>query len=70
VDVWAYIVSTGADYNAAYDAMEGIPWRERRISYWAGETNRGLGRWSWLRARYPDLWAKLCERFPDAVRFT
>lgn len=66
-DVWAYIHSRGIDYCAAYDRMEEMPLRERRISYWAGETNRQRGRWAWLRLYYPDLFNMLAQRCPEAT---
>lgn len=68
-DIWAYIVSRGIDYNAAYDTMEAMPLRDRRISYWAGETGHTKGRWSWLRQRYPDLWNSYIKLFPEVARF-
>lgn len=69
-DVWAFIVSRGLDYNRAYDRMEQLPFRQRRISYWAGETSRRYGRWVWLRREYPALWNRFSSRFPEVSRFT
>lgn len=64
-DIWAYIASNRLDYNRVYDKMEDLPERERRVSYWAGETNRHMGRWVWLKHHYPDLFNRFAERFPE-----
>lgn len=65
-DIWAYIVSRDLDYNRAYDRMWELPEANRRVSYWAGETNIQFGRWVFLRQHYPELWNRFCERFPEA----
>lgn len=69
-DIWAYIHSRGLTYNRAYDRMASLPPAERRVSYWAGESERHNGRWSWLRRRYPELWNQFVTRFPEVARFT
>lgn len=69
-DVWAFIASQGLDYNRAYDKQGDLPLRNRRISYWAGESERQNGRWVWLRETYPELWAQFTSRFPEVARFT
>lgn len=69
-DVWAALASWGLDYNRTYDRMGDLPWQQRRVSYWAGETARTHGRWVWLRKHYPDLWARFVARFPETARFT
>lgn len=69
-DIWAAIHAHGWAYNRAYDRMAGLPYRDRRISYWAGETSRHHGRWAWLRRHYPDLWNRFHQRFPEVGRFT
>jgi len=68
-DVWAYIISNGVDYNRAYDKMLDMPERNRRISYWAGETGVTFGRYSFLKRHYLDLYTKLCQEFPE-IRFS
>lgn len=69
-DIWAAIVSWSLDYNTTYDEMGDLPFSQRRVSYWAGETARTHGRWVWLRQHYPDLWSRFVARFPEVVRFT
>lgn len=69
-DVWAYIFSNDIEYCKTYDKMWHMPREWQRISYWAGETARRWGRWSWLRQNYPDLFDKLVSRFPEAGRYT
>jgi len=69
-DVWAFIIANNLDYNEAYDYMDEMPLRKRRISYWAGETSHTHGRWAWLRRRYPDLWAQYVARFPEVTQYT
>lgn len=68
-DIWAAIVGWGLDYCRAYDRMGALPERNRRISYWAGETNRRQGRWSFVREHYPALWRQYQARFPEVGRF-
>lgn len=69
-DVWAFIVSEGCRYNRTYDEMDDLPQAKRRVSYWAGETARHRGRWTWLRRHYPELWVIYAERFPYVRRFS
>jgi len=69
-EVWAYIISRELDYNRAYDKQSDLPIRNRRISYWAGESERHNGRWVWLRRTYPDLWNQFAARFPEVGSFT
>jgi phosphoadenosine phosphosulfate reductase len=68
-DVWAYIVSNNIDYCKAYDRLWELPEEDQRISYWAGETKRSHGRYSWLKVNYPHLFAKLIERIPEAGKY-
>ena len=68
-DVWAYIVANDIDYNRAYDKMWSLPERERRISYWAGETQRRGGRWVFLKQEYPELFNRFAARFPDVREY-
>jgi len=68
-DVWAYTVANGLPYNRAYDKLLGWPLEERRVSYWAGETNRECGRYVWLRRYHPDLYAQLVARLPRVGNF-
>jgi len=70
-DVWAFILSRGLDYCAAYDrlfAMD-LPERAIRVSYWAGESGRRWGRYEALRRGWPDLWRQLCDTIPEAKSY-
>lgn len=69
-DVWAYIVTNKIPYCGVYDKQWEMPEADQRISYWAGETNRQLGRYAWLRRNYPELYARLVEILPEAGRYT
>lgn len=64
-DVWAYIVTNDVPYCGTYDRMWDMPEAEQRISYWAGETNRGSGRWAWLKRNYPELFDRFADEFPE-----
>lgn len=68
-DIWAYIFSNNLNYNKIYDKMGALPEKERRVSYWAGETNRRGGRWVWLATMYPDLFNQLANEFPEVRLF-
>jgi 3'-phosphoadenosine 5'-phosphosulfate sulfotransferase (PAPS reductase)/FAD synthetase len=68
-DVWAYIVSRGLKYNRLYDKMDLLPEENRRISYWAGESERSYGRWVWLMYLHPELFNVLAEEVPEARSF-
>jgi len=68
-DIWAYIVSCNLPYNRIYDKMWNMYEREQRVSYWAGESNRSMGRWYLLRTQYPELWNKFAARFPEVRQF-
>ncbi len=68
-DIWAYIVSRNLDYNRVYDTMQDMPIADRRVSYWAGETKRRWGRWTFLKKHYPDLWNRFAERFPEVREY-
>lgn len=65
-DVWAYIVSNDLDYCKTYDKLFDAPIEKQRISYWAGESCIGLGRYAWLKRNYPELWRKLITEIPEA----
>lgn len=67
-DIWAYIFSHKLKYNTIYDQMDMLTEKERRVSYWAGETNRQGGRWVWLARFHPELFNKFARCFPE-VRF-
>lgn len=68
-DVWAVTVAQSLPYNRAYDKRLGLPLEERRVSYWAGETNRECGRYVWLRRYHPDLYAQLVAQLPRVGNF-
>lgn len=68
-NVWAFIVSNSLPYSGTYDLMWDAPIEDQRVSYWAGETKRRYGRWAWLKRNYPDLFAQLCKRIPEAAGY-
>lgn len=70
MDIWAYIVSNAIDYNKTYDLLWNAPETSQRISYWAGESNMGDGRWVWLRINFPQLYYKLLAFYPQANGLT
>lgn len=69
LDIWAYLISNNIEYNKVYDKMWGLPQRERRVSYWAGETNQQFGRWVFLKKYYPDLYNKFMGMFPEVREY-
>jgi hypothetical protein len=56
-------------YNEIYDKMDMLPERERRVSYWAGESNRQGGRWVWLAKMHPELFNRLAAEFNEVRVF-
>lgn len=64
-DVWAFIVSNELPYCGVYDKLWDAPEEDQRLSYWAGETKRRWGRWSWLKRNYPDLFNRFAAEFPE-----
>ena len=68
-EVWTYIDGMGIPYHPAYDKTRFAPREEIRVSYWAGETHRIYGRYTWLRYYYPELFGKLTERCPEVKKF-
>lgn len=68
-DVWAYLLRMGVDYNEYYDKIRHFEEREQRISYWAGESARQIGRWQRLNQTHPDLFNRLAAEFPAVRRF-
>lgn len=67
LDVWAFIVAEELPYCETYDLLWGLPEREQRISYYAGESNRSLGRYARLKAYHPELFNRIASVLP-AVR--
>jgi 3'-phosphoadenosine 5'-phosphosulfate sulfotransferase (PAPS reductase)/FAD synthetase len=67
-DVWAYIHSTGLDYNRAYDKMEeiGIPLEQQRIGPFAVEGVLGYGQLTILKRGWPDLFNAYAAKYPEA----
>lgn len=64
-DVWAVTLANNIPYNKAYDKRLDLPLEERRVSYWAGETQRAFGRYTWLKRYHPELFQKLAEQLPE-----
>jgi 3'-phosphoadenosine 5'-phosphosulfate sulfotransferase (PAPS reductase)/FAD synthetase len=71
-DVWAYIISTGLDYNRAYDRLEeiGVEPEYQRIGPLAVERALGYGQIAILRRGWPDLYNRFCAAHPEASRYT
>lgn len=67
LDVWAFIVAQELPYCETYDLLWDLPEREQRISYYAGESNRSLGRYARLKAYHPELFNRVASVLP-AVR--
>jgi phosphoadenosine phosphosulfate reductase len=67
-DVWAYIHSSGLDYNRAYDRMReiGIPPERQRIGPLAVESVLGYGQLAILKRGWPELFNKYATRHPEA----
>jgi len=70
-DVWAYILSRGIVYNAAYDVLEriGVPLAQQRIGPFAVERVLGRGQLAILKRGWPDLFNRFCERYPEASAY-
>lgn len=68
MDVWAFIHSTGIDYNRAYDRMEeiGIPLEKQRIGPFAVEEALGRGQLAILKRGWPELFQRYAEEHPEA----
>lgn len=66
-DVWAYIVGQGLEYCPVYDRLMelGVQPEQCRLSYWAGESSRALGRWAILRRGWPELFDRFAAEFPE-----
>lgn len=71
-DVWAYILSSGIDYNAAYDRLDemGIAPRDQRIGPLVVERVVGRGQIAILRRGWPEIYRDLASRFPEAATYT
>lgn len=71
-DVWAYILSRGLPYNAAYDVLEriGVPLEQQRIGPLAVERVLGRGQLAILKRGWPDLFNRFAEKYPEARSYT
>jgi 3'-phosphoadenosine 5'-phosphosulfate sulfotransferase (PAPS reductase)/FAD synthetase len=71
-DVWAFIVSTGLDYNRAYDHLEsiGIEPERQRIGPFAVERALGYGQLIILKRGWPELYNRFCAAHPEASLYT
>lgn len=71
LDVWAFIVSQGLDYNRAYDRLAelDVPLERRRIGPFAVERVLGYGQLALLKRGWPDLFDAFAARYPEARNF-
>ena len=71
VDVWAYIVSHGCVYDAAYDRMSdaGIPIEAQRIGPFANRRALRVGQLEILKMVFPEQFTRFVHEIPDTVRF-
>ena len=67
--MWSYIVSKALPYCDTYNLMWALPEREQRISYFAGESNRQLGRYARLKAYHPELYNRISSVLPEVRNF-
>ena len=67
-DVWAYILSRGLPYNAAYDVLDriGAPLDQQRIGPLANERVLGRGQLAILKKGWPDLFNRFAAAHPEA----
>jgi len=65
-DVNAYLSSHGIPASPVYArlAAVGAPLRAQRVGLVVDGNNPENGRYTFLRAAYPDLWHKLCQELP------
>lgn len=70
-DIWAYIYSRNAAYNAAYNKLSdlGVPLKERRVGPLANEKALPYGQLAILKQGWPDLFNRFAERYPEAKRY-
>lgn len=69
LDVWAFIVSRNLPYCGVYDRMWDLAREDQRVSYWAGETKRRYGRYTFLKRHYPALWNQLAASLPEVTAY-
>lgn len=71
LDVWAYLVGNGFDYNRAYDRLSeiGIPLARQRVGPLAVESVLGYGQLAILKRGWPDLYNRFVAQFPEARAF-
>lgn len=71
MDVWAYIVSRGIDYNRAYDKFTelGVAVERQRIGPFAVERALGYGQLSILKRGWPALYNRFTAVHPDASSY-
>lgn len=70
-DVWGYIVSTGMDYNRAYDRLEeiGITPEHQRIGPFAVERVLGYGQMTILKKGWPEMYNRFAAVHPEATLY-
>ena len=68
IDVWAYLRTYQAPYNAAYDKLSalGIPLERQRIGPLAVGRVLGYGQLALLKRGWPDLYNRFAARYPEA----
>lgn len=71
LDVWAYIYSTKADYNRAYDRLAeiGIAPDRQRIGPFATERALGYGQLAILKMGWPEKFMEFTLKYPEAAQF-
>lgn len=71
MDVWAYIISSGLDYNKAYDRMSeiGVPLEHQRIGPLAVDKVLGYGQLAILKRGWPDVFNQYAVRHPEARNY-
>jgi 3'-phosphoadenosine 5'-phosphosulfate sulfotransferase (PAPS reductase)/FAD synthetase len=71
MDVWAFILANGIDYNHAYDRMTeiGVPLEQQRIGPLAIESVLGYGQLAILKRGWPELFNQFSARHPEARNY-
>jgi len=70
-DIWAYILSTGIEYNRAYDKLSelDVPLDRQRVGPLAVERVLGYGQLALLKRGWPDLYNRFKQKYPEAGQF-
>lgn len=70
-DIWAYIISHGVPYNAAYDRLDEmeITLERQRIGPFAVERALGHGQLALLKKGWPEVFQQFIQRYPEASSY-